>query len=178
MIPWDLETAVRWETGGDYWYGVLVHNTAFLSCHILGHCEDSDDTMGRATILFHQTTVFVQRCMEVCQSDKLELVIGVDADATLPGNYGDHTGSNTLPPLPTHSYAKQMRVLSWMEALNLQAQNTVKSPTDQPIGETLWTCGTNRLTRKISNLLRRHDTWCARVHTSVGESAVSPQVRP
>ena len=69
--------------------------------------------------------------------------MGVDANVSLPGDFGGITGSSILPPARGHSHAMVRCVLSWFVALGVRVLNTL-APSDSGNAAALWTCGQKR----------------------------------
>ena len=75
-------------TWGDYWCGIVIHNTIFISAHVLDHLEEH----GRASVVFQDTVRFVHRIRNANQHMQFNVVVGVDANVQFPAYLGTLTG--------------------------------------------------------------------------------------
>ena len=55
---------------------------------------------------------------------KLPIVVGMDANLTLPQNISGFTAASSLRPLRSHTHSKQQAVLSWMARFEVRMLNT------------------------------------------------------
>ena len=116
LLPWDLDQSVCHEAGGAYWYGVIVHNIVFLSCHSLDHTLEG----GRTSDIVQETTEFIRQCRSRCLGGALKIVVGLDGNVSLPSNFEGITGPNVLPPLKppfSHTTSTKSRY-SFFQSLN------------------------------------------------------------
>eukprot|EP00959_Pyramimonas_sp_CCMP1952_P019454 410986-Pyramimonas_sp.AAC.1 len=77
-----------------------------------------------------------------------EIVMGVDANVTLPADYEAITGHHVLPAAPSHTPSMTRVILEWFTALGGRALNTFECPGEADLrGEPtcLWTCGRRRV---------------------------------
>ena len=162
LLPRPFHSLVRREAHGDYWSGILLGSVVFLSAHIIEHCKED----GFAPTLFQETVEFINVCKNMVTGLKLEVVLAMDSNVTLPARHAATTGGGVLRPLKSHSQAMIHQVLSWMQLLGVRALNTFEQNTNT---ESLWTCGTKRQLEKRSQI----DFICVTSGISGGARALS-----
>ena len=117
----------------------MIHDIIVISAHILDHTSVD----GRATTVFSETLEFAQHChgKSGISGGGLQIIVGFDANTTLPASWMDLTGAAVIPPLKTHSLSMSRVVLSWLASLGVRCLNTFGTDCRR---ETLWTCGRKR----------------------------------
>ena len=85
-------------------------------------------------------------------SINFDIVVGVDANVTLPLNSDEMTGEFVLTAAKTHTASMAGMILAWLAALEVRALNTLRSDECSVSGvkddQRLWTCGTTRKPHK------------------------------
>ena len=100
----------------------MVGNIILISAHILDHLDED----GRGQTVITESMNYVNNIKHRFK-EEFDVIVGVDANATLPANYENTTGGNVLPPAKSHSAAMQRIILAWFSALGVCALNTVPS---------------------------------------------------
>ena len=114
---------------------VAVAEFIFLSAHLLDLGMDG----GRAEAVFFESMHHIEIVKSKFPHIQFHLIVGVDANVTLPPDHSVVTGSNTRSPLASHTPRHQREVLSWLEGLQVRALNTFGDHNDDN-----WTWCKNR----------------------------------
>ena len=127
----------------------MIGNSIHISAHILDHLEED----GRGYTVIAESIAYVNNIRCKFSSIDFDVVVGVDANATLPPNYDEITGDLVLTPASSHTPQMARMILSWFAALGVRALNTFSadgkdseecSSQGVPDARSLWTCGTKR----------------------------------
>lgn len=132
-VTWTLTT--RYSHFGNYFCMVAVGEFIFLSAHLLDLGMDG----GRAEAVFFESMHHIEIVKSKFPHIQFHLIVGVDANVTLPPDHSVVTGSNTRSPLASHTPRHQREVLSWLEGLQVRALNTFGDHNDDN-----WTWCKNR----------------------------------
>ena len=116
--------------------------------HILDHTVEN----GRAEKVFSETINFVNSVRTQFSDVHFSIILGVDANVTLPKEYAGITGSHLLQPAKSHSKHMQAAVLGWLEALNVRVLNSYADALCSPEPSSLWTCGVKRRLSKRTQI--------------------------
>ena len=85
-----------------------------------------------------------------------DVIVGVDANATLPPSFEEVAGDFVLTPAKTHTARMAGVILSWLAALGVRALNTFPSEECIVNGaldeRRLWTCGAKRKLSKRTQI--------------------------
>ena len=151
LIPASLNPKVRDEQYQKYWAGMVIAigpsgHTIFLSMHLIhfNHfSRNPEDESGTDLIdeLREGVITFVHKCRKQ-YGNHIGIIVGFDANVTLPANIEGITGDSLLAPLKSHSGIMQQRVLALLQALGVRVLNTF-GRAGATINE-LWTCGLKR----------------------------------
>lgn len=145
LVPRILSNNVFRERHGGYWSGIMVSNIVCISAHVLDHASEH----GRAAVVSEASLEFVSECKRYHYPNNITIIVGVDANTTLPPRFLGVTGDYLLPPLKTHLLQMSRVVLAWMEALGVRCLSTFS---DEPCQNQLWTCGRKRPLHKRSQI--------------------------
>ena len=119
-IPAAWAPQIRYSHFGNDFCVLAIGSFILLSAHLLDVSIDE----GRADVVFFESMHHISVIKTRFPSLRFELILGVDANVTLPGGHGTVTGMNVRTPLPSHTPLKQRQVLSWLEGLEAKLWNT------------------------------------------------------
>ena len=118
---------MRSERHGRYWSGLVLSvgpftYTLFFSVHVLHQQREQDDSSSFVDAVRQDTLEYWHYCRHRFGS-RLSVVVGFDANVTLPRDVLQTIGIALLRPLKSHSTAMQQRILGWMQSIGLRALN-------------------------------------------------------
>ena len=115
---------------------------------------------GQAVI--QECTSFVRNIRESYSSHRLDIVMSVDANSSLPPNFQTITGPCVCPPAPSHCRRMGQMILNWFDSLGLRALSTFEVGLESCIGaanDHSWTCGLKRGLAQIDFLAVSDQIW-------------------
>ena len=140
LVPSLWLPATRKTYFGRDWSGIVLGNSIFISAHIIDHTKEG----GRAERVFQETLNYTYKIRSQFSEEDFAVVLGVDANVTLPADYDNVSGSSVLQPAPSHKPSMQSAVIGWMQALGVRALNTFGHQLGNVDPGVMWTCGTKR----------------------------------
>ena len=134
LIRLAMRSSIRTIRFGDYWAGMFALDVIFISCHLLDHGVEH----GRCRAVYHETAAWIQEVRSSFRRPHLSVIIGFDANTSLPKAYDDMTGFRVPRGLKSHTSQHQRVLMAWLGAMEVSVRNTFGAHAED---EELWTRG-------------------------------------